>query len=50
MNGVNINLYLLLENLLFLTVATSWIGILSRVWKHPKPYTLPLPFPWWHKW
>ncbi|BAY18661.1 hypothetical protein NIES21_45090 [Anabaenopsis circularis NIES-21] len=50
MNGVNINLYLLLENLFFLTVATSLTGILSRVWKHTKPYTLPLPFPWWYKW
>ncbi|OCQ91979.1 hypothetical protein BCD64_26170 [Nostoc sp. MBR 210] len=44
------NLYLLLENLLFFAVATSFIGLVSWGWKNAKPYTLPLPFPWWYRW
>ncbi|MBE9006807.1 hypothetical protein IQ259_17470 [Fortiea sp. LEGE XX443] len=50
MNSLNINLYLFLENLLFFTVATSFILIVSRGWKNAKPYILPLPFPWWYRW
>jgi hypothetical protein len=50
MNGLNINLYLFWENLLFFTIATSLIWIMSQGWKNAKPYTLPLPFPWWYRW
>jgi len=50
MNGLNINLYLFLENLLFLTLSTFFIWIVSRGWQNAKPYTLPLPFPKWYRW
>ncbi|MBD2489961.1 hypothetical protein [Aulosira sp. FACHB-615] len=50
MNAWNINLYLLRENLLFFTVSTFLIGVISWGWKNAKPYTVPLPFPWWYKW
>lgn len=50
MNGLNINLYLFLENLLFFTLSTLFIWVVAQGWKNTKPYTLPLPFPWWYKW
>jgi hypothetical protein len=48
MSSVDINLSLLLENLCFFLIATTFILIVSRGWKNAKPYTLP--FPSWYKW
>ncbi|MBW4617678.1 MAG: hypothetical protein KME21_31710 [Desmonostoc vinosum HA7617-LM4] len=45
----NINLYLLLENLLFFVVATSFLAVVNWGWKNTKPFTLPLPLPDWYK-
>lgn len=50
MSSVDINLYLLIENLCFFLFATAFTLIVSQGWKNAKPYTLPLPFPWWYKW
>jgi hypothetical protein len=46
---LNTNLYLLLENLLFLVLATSFIVIVGWAWRHSKPFSLPEPLPEWFK-
>ncbi len=46
---MNTNLYLLLENLLFLVLATSFIVIVGWAWRHSKPFSLPEPLPEWFK-
>lgn len=43
------DLNLLLENLLFLIVSTSFFGFLGWVWRHSKPFSLPQPLPSWLK-
>jgi hypothetical protein len=40
---LNTNLYLLLENLLFLVLATSFIVIVGWAWRQSKPFSLPEP-------
>jgi len=47
--SLNTNLYLLLENLLFLVLATSFIVIVGWAWRHSKPFSLPEPLPEWFK-
>jgi len=49
MTASNINLYLLLENLLFLVFATSFIAIAGWAWRDAKPFSLPEPLPGWFK-
>lgn len=49
MTSLNTNLYLLLENLLFLVLATSFIVIVAWAWRHSKPFNLPEPLPEWFK-
>lgn len=49
MASLNINLYLFLENLLFLIVATSFIVLVGWAWRHSKPFSLPEPLPGWFK-
>ena len=49
MTSLNTNLYLLLENLLFLVLATSFIVIVGWAWRHSKPFSLPEPLPEWFK-
>ncbi len=49
MTSLNINLYLFLENLLFLVIATSFIVIVGWAWRHSKPFSLPEPLPAWFK-
>lgn len=49
MTASNINLYLLLENLLFLVFATSFIAIVGWAWRDAKPFSLPKPLPGWFK-
>ncbi|HEY9298569.1 MAG TPA: hypothetical protein VIQ31_19870 [Phormidium sp.] len=46
---MNTNLYLLLENLLFLVITTTFLGIVGWAWRYCKPYTLPQPLPGWFK-
>jgi len=46
---LNTNLYLLLENLLFLVLATSFIVIVGWAWRYSKPFSLPEPLPEWFK-
>ncbi len=46
---MNTNLYLLLENLLFLVLVTSFIVIVGWGWRHSKPFSLPEPLPEWFK-
>jgi polyferredoxin len=46
---LNTNLYLLLENLLFLVLVTSFIVIVGWGWRHSKPFSLPEPLPEWFK-
>ncbi len=46
---MNTNLYLLLENLLFLVLTTSFIVIVGWAWRHSKPFSLPEPLPEWFK-
>jgi Tfp pilus assembly protein PilO len=40
MTSLNTNLYLLLENLLFLVLATSFIVIVGWAWRYSKPFSL----------
>jgi hypothetical protein len=49
MTSLNTNLYLLLENLLFLVLATLFIVIVGWAWRHSKPFSLPEPLPEWFK-
>lgn len=49
MTSLNTNLYLFLENLLFLVIATSFIVIVGWAWRHSKPFSLPEPLPAWFK-
>ena len=49
MTSLNTNLYLLLENLLFLVLATSFIVIVGWAWRHSKSFSLPEPLPEWFK-
>ncbi|MEA5617249.1 hypothetical protein VB711_05270 [Cronbergia sp. UHCC 0137] len=46
---MNINLYLFLENLLFLLLSTAFFVIVAWGWKSAKPYSLPEPLPGWFK-
>lgn len=49
MTSLNTNLYLFLENLLFLVVATSFTIIVGWAWRNSKPFSLPEPVPEWFK-
>ncbi len=49
MTSLNINLYLLVENLIFFIIATLFIVVVNWGWRNTKTYTLPLPFPGWYK-
>ena len=49
MTSLNTNLYLFLENLLFLAIATSFTAIAHLAWRDLKPFTLPDPLPDWFK-
>ena len=40
---------LLIENLLFFAIATSFFIIVGWAWKHSKPFYLPEPLPDWFK-
>lgn len=46
---LNINLYLFLENLLFLIVSTFFIVVVGWAWRDSKPFSLPEPLPEWFK-
>ncbi len=43
------NLNLLIENLIFLFVATAFLVIVGWAWRHLKPFDLPQPLPGWFK-
>lgn len=43
------NTNILLENLLFLVVTTSFFLIVGWAWRHLKPFDLPQPLPGWFK-
>jgi hypothetical protein len=45
----NINLYLLLENLLFFLFATFFLVVVGWAWRDVKPFNLPEPLPGWFK-
>jgi hypothetical protein len=47
MNDFNINFNLILENLIFFVLATSFLGIVGWAWRNTKPYSLPTPLPGW---
>jgi hypothetical protein len=49
MTSLNTNLYLFLENLIFLVVATSFFVIVGWAWRYSKPFSLPEPLPAWFK-
>ncbi|HLO86411.1 MAG TPA: hypothetical protein VK203_15635 [Nostocaceae cyanobacterium] len=49
MNLSDINIYLLLENIIFVFMATILTAILIWVWRNSKPYAPPQPFPTWSK-
>lgn len=49
MTFLNTNVYLLLENLVFFVLATSFFVIVGWAWRDSKPYTLPQPLPEWFK-
>lgn len=49
MTALNSNLHILLENLVFLVVATSFFVVVGWAWRHVKPYDLPQPLPGWFK-
>lgn len=49
MTFLNSDLNILLENLLFLVVATSFLVIVGWAWRHSKPFELPQPLPAWFK-
>jgi hypothetical protein len=40
---------LLLENLLFFAIATSFLVVVGWAWRQSKPYSLPQPLPEWFK-
>jgi hypothetical protein len=35
------------ENLLFFTIATAFLAFLTWIWRHTKPFDIPLPLPAW---
>ncbi|MBW4420056.1 MAG: hypothetical protein KME13_12615 [Myxacorys californica WJT36-NPBG1] len=37
------------ENLIFFAIATSFLAFLTWVWRHTKPFEIPLPLPTWLK-
>lgn len=37
------------ENLIFFAIATSFLAFLTWVWRHAKPFEIPLPLPTWLK-
>jgi len=41
------NLNILLENLLFLVISTSFLGFVGFLWRESKPFSLPQPLPAW---
>lgn len=45
----NINFHLLLENLIFFLIATSFLVVVGWAWRHAKPFNLPEPLPGWFK-
>ncbi|MFH7029737.1 MAG: hypothetical protein ACHBN1_31350 [Heteroscytonema crispum UTEX LB 1556] len=49
MTSLNIYLKLLLENLLFVTLATSFFVFVGWVWRDSKPFSIPQPLPPWFK-
>jgi hypothetical protein len=49
MPSLNTNLYLFLENLLFLVASTSFFVFVGWGWRHLKPMSLPEPLPGWFK-
>jgi hypothetical protein len=44
MNSAGLSLF---ENLIFLTIATSFLAIVGRIWRHSKPFSLPEFMPNW---
>lgn len=42
-------IYLLIENLLFFAIATSFFVIVGWAWRQAKPYNLPEPLPGWFR-
>jgi hypothetical protein len=44
---MNTAVYLLIENLLFFAITTSFFVIVGWAWRHAKPYSLPEPLPGW---
>ncbi|ERT09400.1 putative membrane protein [Lyngbya aestuarii BL J] len=49
MTSFNIHFNLILENLIFFVLATSFLGIVGWAWRNAKPYSLPTPLPGWFK-
>lgn len=45
----NTSLYLLIENLIFLTISTTFLIIVGYAWRKTKPFDLPTAFPGWFK-
>lgn len=43
----SINLNILLENLLFLVISTSFLAFVGFLWRKSKPFSLPQPLPAW---
>ena len=49
MTSLNTNLYLLLENLIFLVLANSFFVVVGWAWRNAKPMRFPEPIPGWFK-
>ncbi|MEA5496648.1 hypothetical protein VB834_21845 [Limnoraphis robusta Tam1] len=49
MYSFNIHFHLILENLIFFVLATSFLGIVGLAWRNALPYSLPSPLPGWFK-
>jgi hypothetical protein len=49
MTSPNINLYLLIENLVFFILATFFLVVVGWAWRNAKPFSLPQPLPGWFK-
>ncbi|WP_211173538.1 hypothetical protein [Brasilonema bromeliae] len=49
MTSSNINLYLFIENFVFLIISTFFCVVVGWAWRNSKPFSLPEPLPGWFK-
>jgi hypothetical protein len=49
MTSLNINLYLFIENFVFLIISTFFCVVVGWAWRNSKPFSLPEPLPGWFK-